>query len=256
MVTIKTEQEIETLREGGKILAQILQTLAEKTKAGVMSDVLETTLREEIKKYGAKPAFMGYTPHGASRPFPAALCLSINSQIVHGIPHEHPVQIKEGDIVSLDTGIIFHGLYTDSAITVGVGEIDGKAKLLLKATKESLDAGINAVRPGVKTGDVGMAIEAVARKYKFKIADELGGHGVGYKPHEDPFMPNFGKKGEGVTLKEGMVLAIEPMLNEGTSRIVLEDDGYTISTGDGKRSAHFEHTVVVTKDGCEILTQL
>jgi len=254
MVTIKTKEEIAKLKEGGKVLHDLLHFLAGEVREGVSTKYLESLARKEIEEVGAKPAFLKYTPHGADRPFPAALCVSVNDVVVHGIPNENPIIIKNGDIVTIDTGLCYKGMYTDSAITIPCGEIDEKAKLLLKATKEALNMAIKVVRDGATTGSIGAAIEKVAKKYKFFPAEDLGGHGVGYSQHEDPFIPNFKMRGDGVVLKEGMVLAIEPMLNEGTSKVDFLSDGYTVVTHDGSRSAHFEHTIVVTKNGAEILT--
>lgn len=254
MVTIKTKEEIAKLKKGGKVLHDILHFLAGEVRDGVSTKYLETIARKKIDEAGATPAFLKYTPYGAPRPFPAALCVSVNDVVVHGIPNEKPIIIKDGDIVTIDTGICFEGLYTDSAITVPCGEVDEKAKLLLKATKEALNMAIKVVRDGATTGSIGAMIERVAKKYKLYPAEDLGGHGVGYSQHEDPFIPNFKMKGDGVVLKEGMVLAIEPMLNEGTSRVEFLNDGYTVVTADGSRSAHFEHTIAVTKNGAEILT--
>lgn len=254
MVTTKTKEEIEILREGGKILAEILNKLSTMIVPGVHTLELDEQARFFMKQKGAISAFLGYTPYGAKRPYPAALCVSINSEVVHGIPNENNRIINEGDIVSLDCGIIYKGLYTDSAVTVPCGEIDSKAKKLLSTTKEALAKGIDAARVGKKTGDIGEAIEKFVRGKGFGIAENLGGHGVGYSQHEDPFVPNFGKPNQGVSLKPGMVIAIEPMLNEGSAKVKLLSDGYTYKTVDGKRSAHFEHTILISKTGPEILT--
>ncbi len=254
MITIKSKSEIEILREGGKILHDLLHFLANEVRPGVSTKYLETLARKKIEEAGAEPAFLNYSPKGAARPFPAALCVSVNEVVVHGIPNENPRILKEGDIVTIDTGLCYKGFYTDSAISFGVGKIDPTATKLLKATREALDAAIKAALPGAKTSDIGAAIEKVAKKYKFSPAQDLGGHGVGYSQHEDPFIPNFSMRG-GVELKAGMVLAIEPMLNEGKGAVRFKNDGYTVVTADGKRSAHFEHTVVVTDGGAEILTQ-
>lgn len=269
-VSIKTATDIDILRKAGKILASILRELEKAVKPGVSSQALEDLARKLTAEADAKPAFLGYTPQGASRPYPAALCLSVNDVIVHGIPNENPLTIKEGDIVTIDMGISYKGMIVDSAITVGVGEVDQKGKQLLKAGKESLDAAIELCKHwteyvgpagksgGIKTGDIGAAIEKSVeyyhKTYSFNFADGLGGHGVGYSVHEDPFVPNFGKPGQGVLLKPGMVIAIEPILNEGDSRITLDDDDYTYRTIDGKRSVHFEHTVLITDTGAEVLT--
>ncbi len=255
MVTIKTNQQIETLRKGGKILSMILKELAAEVRDGVSTNYLEKLARKKMEEAGAKPAFLKYTPKGARRPYPAALCVSVNDEIVHGIPNENAKILKEGDIVSLDTGIEYEGMFTDSAITVGVGEIDKVAKNLLRATEEALAVAISVAKAGAFTGDIGVAIERVAKKYKFSCAEDLGGHGVGFSQHEDPFIPNFKMKGKGVLLKEGMVVAIEPMLNEGVGKTVFLSDGYTAVTGDRKRSAHFEHTVAITKGAADILTK-
>ena len=256
MITIKTPDEIKTLREGGRILVRILDMVSKKTIPGVSTDELNDYVNELCNKEDVIPVFLNYTPYGAKRAYPASICISINDEVVHGIPNEQPRILREGDIVSLDMGISYKKLIVDSAITVGVGEIDEKAKRLLDITKKALEVGVNAVHEGVKTGDIGEAIESFVKKYKFAIAEDLGGHGVGYHVHEDPFIPNIGMKGQGPALKEGMVIAIEPMLNEGTAKVYIDKDGYTIKTADGKRSAHFEHTVAITKDGCEILTSL
>ena len=255
MITIKTKSEIEKLRRGGKILARILREIAVEVRDGVSANYLDKLARKKIIDAGARPAFLHYQPKGARRPYPAALCVSVNDEIVHGIPNESPKILKEGDIVSLDSGIEFEGMFTDAAITVGVGTIDANAKKLLKATHEALDAAISATKPGATTGDIGKVIEKVAKKYKFSCAENLGGHGVGHSQHEDPFVPNMAMKGKGVALKEGMILAIEPMLNEGKSKTRFLADGYTAVTADGKRSAHFEHTVAITKEGADILTR-
>lgn len=267
-VTIKTAADIDILRKAGKILAGILGELAKAVKPGISSQSLEDLARKLTSEGGAKPAFLGYTPYGAPRPYPAALCLSTNDVVVHGIPNINPYKLKEGDIVTLDMGISYQGMIVDSAVTVGVAEVDAQGKQLLKAGKESLDAAIELCKhwpkhslgkkPGIKTGDIGAAIEKAGeyyrKKYGFHFAEGVGGHGVGYHVHEDPFVPNFGQPGQGVVLKPGMVIAIEPILNEGDERITLDDDEYTYRTFDGKRCVHFEHTVLITETGAEILT--
>lgn len=259
--SIKTAEDIEILRKAGAILADILRKLDIAAKPGVSSQDLEDLARKLTAEAGATPAFLGYTPQGASHPFPAALCLSVNDVVVHGIPNVNPSVLEEGDIVTIDMGISYKGLIVDSAITVGIGEVDQRGKQLLKAGKETLDAAIELCknRTGViKTGDIGASVEKAGeyyhKTYGFNFAEGLGGHGVGYAVHEDPFVPNFGKPGQGVVLKPGMVIAIEPILNEGDSRITLDDDDYTYRTFDGKRSVHFEHTVLITETGAEVLT--
>lgn len=253
-VTIKTQREIQILREGGKRLAGVLATVSGKVRPGISSRELNDLAEKLIREGGDTPAFLGYAPSGAKRPFPATLCVSVNDEVVHGIPNEIEKILKEGDIVTLDAGLVHGGLFTDSAITVAVGKIDEGARKLLKTTQKALAVGIKAVRAGATTGDVGFAIESFVKPFNFGIVRELAGHGVGYAVHEEPFVPNFGKKGEGVVLQAGMVIAIEPMLNEGGAGVKLAKDGYTYITKDGSRSAHFEHTVVVTENGADILT--
>jgi methionyl aminopeptidase len=255
-VTIKTKEEIDILREGGKRLAFILAEVGKAAKVGVSTIELDDLASKLTLEGGDKAAFLNYRPAGAKRPYPATICVSINDAIVHGIPNEEPVILKDGDIVSLDMGLNHKGLFTDSAITVGVGNVDEAGKRLMEATEMSLYAGIQAVKEGKHVRDISYAIERYVRPKHFGIVEELCGHGVGYKVHEDPFIPNYCLEEKGEKLKTGMVLAIEPMLNEGSKHIVLDEDEWTYRTADGKRSAHFEHTIVVTKDGCEILTQL
>ncbi len=254
MIRLKTKEEIAILREGGKRLSEILSALSEAVVPGVYAEELNSLAMKLIEKGGDKPAFLNYTPYGAHRPYPAALCVSINEEIVHGIPNESPKIISDGDIVGLDTSIIHNNLITDSAVTVLSGNVDNEGKLLVERTKEALSKGIQAAKPGKTVGDIGFAIEKFIKPFGYGIVRELAGHGVGYKVHEDPYVPNFGNKGEGPKLRPGMVIAIEPMVNEGGEDIILEEDGYTYRTADGKRSAHFEHTIAITEKGAEILT--
>jgi methionyl aminopeptidase len=254
MITLKTKEDIVILREGGRRHAEILRQLVAMIKPGVHSGELETRARELIAEGGDKAAFLGYTPYGASRPYPAALCVSVNDEVVHGIPNETDKILKEGDIVTLDLGLVHKGLITDAAITVPVGKISPELEKLLEMTKKAMMAGIKAAKGGRKIGDIGNAIERVAAPFRYGVVEELAGHGVGYSVHEDPYVPNFGRAGHGEILKPGLVIAIEPMFNLGTKRVKLDSDGYTFRTADGKPSAHFEHTVVITKSGAEILT--
>ena len=254
MITIKKPEEIAILREGGKRHAEILRQIARVVKPGISSAKLNTLAEKLIKENGDEAAFLGYTPKDAKRPYPAALCVSINNEIVHGIPNEKEKILKEGDIVSLDLGLCHDGLFTDAAITVPVGEIDELAKKLIETTKKALAIGIGAARGNGFVGNIGAAIEKFVKPFGYGIVRDLAGHGIGYAIHEPPFVPNFGKKGKGEKLLPGMVLAIEPMLNEGTEKVVLDEDGYTYKTADGKRSAHFEHTVVIADSDAEILT--
>ena len=254
MITVKTPEEIKILREGGRRLAGILHKVAQHAVSGVSTLELDTCARTLAIEGGDTPSFLGYRPHGAKRLYPASLCVSINDEVVHGIPNESPKILKEGDIVSLDMGLIHRKLITDCAITIGVGVIDAEAIKLLEITKKALSKGIGAIKAGHTTGDIGYAVERCIKPYGYGIVRELAGHGVGYEIHEDPYIPNFGKKGEGETLRAGMVIAIEPMINEGTEKVLLDKDGYTFRTKDGKRSAHFEHTVAITEKGAVILT--
>lgn len=254
MSLIKTPAEIEILREGGKRLARVVQEVSKAVRPGVttleLNDLADTLIREK----GDTPAFMGYTPSGAKRPFPAAICISINEEIVHGIANEDWRTIGEGDIVSLDCGITHKDLITDHAVSVIAGKGNAEAKELLKATREGMMAGIKAAVGGAKVGDISAAIEKAGVEAGYGIVYELGGHGVGHKVHEEPYIPNVGDAGTGVDLVPGMVLAIEPMFTEGTPRVKLMPDGYTFVTKDGSRAAHFEHTILITNGKPEILT--
>ncbi|MEK7129281.1 MAG: type I methionyl aminopeptidase [Patescibacteria group bacterium] len=254
MITIKTKKEIDILREGGKRLAGILLKVRKAVRPGVTSLSLDLLAEKLIREAGDEPAFLRYQPWGAQYPYPASLCVSVNNEVVHGIPRT--TKLKDGDIVSLDLGIRHEGLITDAAVTVAVGHADANAEKLIRITQEALGIGILEVKPGNFVGDIGKAIEKFVKPYGYGVVKLLGGHGVGYEVHEEPFIPNYKIKGNGPKLKTGMVLAIEPMLNEGTDDVYLDKDGYTFKTADGKRSAHFEHTVVVTDKGAEILTTL
>ncbi len=256
MVTIKTKEEINLLREGGRRLVEIMEAISQRILPGTSSIELNNLAEKMAIDGGDKPAFLNYKPYGAKRPYPASLCVSVNDEIVHGIPNEGGKILKEGDIVSLDMGLVHKGLITDMAITMPVGKIDDSARKLIEVCRESLMKGIKAAKGDKNIGDIGFAIERHVRPFDYGIVRELAGHGVGYKVHEEPYVPNFGKRGEGEKLKPGMILAIEPMLNEGTEKIILDKDGYTYRTADGKRSVHFEHTILITKKGPEILTKL
>lgn len=250
---IKTKEEIEILREGGKRLARILSTLRDAIKPGVTTGELDKLAEKLMRDGGDEPAFLHYTPEGVIIPYPGSLCVSVNDEIVHGIGGDRV--LKEGDIIGIDTGIKHNGLYTDSALTVPVGEIDASAKKLIMVTEGALMAGIDSARAGNTTGDIGYAIEEYVKSYGLVVVEELGGHGVGYKQHEDPHISNYGEKGKGTRLQAGMVLALEPIVNEGTRYIKLMSDGYTYVTRDHKRSAHFEHTILITDGDAEILTK-
>ena len=262
-IYLKTAEEIKIMQEGGKRHAEILAQLASQVKPGVSTLILEEEALRLIKGKGDKPAHLGYTPRGARRPFPAALCLSINDEIVHGIPNENIRIIKEGDLVSIDLSLEHNGLITDSAITVPCGAVDDESRRLLEVTEKALYAGIKAAKPSNTVGDIGEAITDIVERSGFSIADDLSGHGVGYKIHEEPFVPNVAKKGEGPEIREGLVLAVEPMFCQGNATTKCLSDGYTYVTRDKSRSAHFEHTIAFTKKGLpagkagvEILTKV
>lgn len=254
-MTITNDSQRAHLIEAGKRLAAVLQALKAKVAPGVTSEELDDLAEQLIRDGGDEPCFLGYTPEGAPRPYPATLCVSVNDEIVHGIPNESPRTLGAGDIVGLDLGLKHEGVIVDSAITVAVGQIDTVSQKLLYATENALGAGIEAAKPGNHVGDISAAIQEVIEGAGFAVVKELGGHGVGAKVHEEPFVPNFGRKGEGPELTEGMVLALEPISSAGKASAVLSGDGYTYRTKDGSRSAHFEHTILIEKEGARIITQ-
>jgi methionyl aminopeptidase len=254
-MTITTDTQRTDLIEGGKRLAAVLEALRAKVAPGVTTEELDDLAEKLIRDGGDEPCFLGYTPEGADREYPATLCVSINDEIVHGIPNESLKTLKEGDIVGLDLGLSHNGIIVDAAITVPVGQIDAETKKLLVATEMALTAGIQAAAPGKHIGDIGSAIQKEIEGAGFKVIKELGGHGVGELVHEEPFVPNFGKPGQGAELVEGMVLALEPISSAGKAAVKLDADGYTIRTKDGSRSAHFEHTILIEKGGARIITK-
>ncbi|MFA4890620.1 MAG: type I methionyl aminopeptidase [Candidatus Paceibacterota bacterium] len=254
MIAIKTPKEIKILREGGEILASVLREVEKKVRPGVATIELDELAEKLIRRAGGEPSFKNYKTREDRVPYPASLCVSIDDEVVHGIPKKEKILI-EGDIVSLDLGMKYNSLYTDAAITVPVGEVEEKTKKLIEVCKKSLSKGIKAAKSGATIGDIGFAVQSYVEKKGFKVVRNLAGHGVGYKVHEEPEIPNFGKKGTGEILKAGMVLAIEPMITAGGYEIILDDDNWTWKTKDGSLSAHFEHTIVVTKKGGEILTK-
>lgn len=256
MARLKTKKEIGIMREGGGRLASVLNDVVAIVRPGIRASELDKLAEKKIRDFGDEPAFLNYTPWGADRPYPATLCVSVNDEVVHGIPNEKEKILKEGDIVGLDIGMKHAGLYVDMAVTVPVGDIDPSAQKLIDATKEALKRAIDVCREGSDLSDIGCAIEFFVKPFGYGIVEDLGGHGVGHKIHELPYIRNYCVKEKMGILKEGMVLALEPMLNEGTHEVALDKDGYTYRTKDGKRSAHFEHTIVITKDGSEILTKL
>lgn len=251
---VKTDEDIVILREGGKRLAQILRTLKGAVKPGIHTRDLNELAEKLIREGGDTPSLLGYQPLFAKRPYPATLCVSVNDEVVHGIPSENNRELMEGDIVGLDLVLTHGDLFVDAAVTVPVGKIDADAQRLIDATQAALKAAIQAAISKNRVGDVSSAIEETAVSHGFAPVHELGGHGVGYKVHEEPMVPNVGDPGTGHRLEKNMVLAIEPIINEGSPDVVLQKDGYTYKTADGKRSAHFEHTIVITDGAAEILT--
>ncbi len=247
MINIKTPREIELLRVAGEITGSTHIHLIPFIKPGITTKELDKLAYDYIIKRGATPSFKGYDG------FPGTICASVNEEVVHGIPSNR--KLKEGDIISIDIGACYKGYHGDSAWTYPVGEISEEKKCLLAHTEKSLFEGLGAIKDGAKVGDIGHAISKYANAHKLGVVKELVGHGVGTDVHEAPDVPNYGELNTGPTLKEGMVIAVEPMLNLGTRKIYILDDDWTIVTADDKPSAHFEHTVVVTKDGYEILTR-
>jgi methionyl aminopeptidase len=248
---IKTDAEIDTIAEGGKILHEILMQTAGLVRPGISTWELNEYAEKKIYECGGVPSFKGYGQK--KNPFPAALCTSINSVVVHGIPSKEAI-LKSGDIISLDIGMKYKNLFTDTAITTGVGHISTVAEKLIAVTKKSLENAIKQARPGNLIGDISWATQKTVEDAAFSVVRDLVGHGVGYEVHEDPAVPCFGKAGQGPLLKEGMVIAIEPMVCEGEYFLNYDRDGWTISTKDGSLAAHFEHTIAITKDNPRILT--
>lgn len=253
-IKLKTPDEIQILRQGGHLMASLLNALEREVVVGNTTQDVDDAAMALIEAHGLEPMILGYQPRFAPRPYPAATCVSINDVVVHGIPNEDPVPFADGDVVSIDLVIGYEGMVLDAARTVGVGALDPAAAELLSVTKAALKAGIAAAKPGNRVKDIGAAIEAVVPE-GFAIVRDFCGHGVGYALHEEPQIPNFATRGDSPELLPGMVLAIEPMIIIGDNPDVLIDrDGYTALTASGERAAHMEHTVLVTEKGPEILT--
>lgn len=245
---VKTEAEIENIRISGQLWGKVMQVLQRQTEAGMTTQDVADIAKKELGKLGGKPAFLGYNG------FPDVICISVNEEVVHGIPGKRV--IEDGDLVSLDYGVNYNGMITDGAITLGIGDLTGAKRKLIKGTKEALEAGVAAVKDGVKTGDIGAAVEKVMLSHGFGIVRDLVGHGVGHHVHEEPDIPNYGAAGTGKKLSAGMTIAIEPMSTLGSESVVMDRDGWTIKTQDSSLSAHFEYTVLITKDSAEIITLL
>lgn len=249
MTRVKSAEEILAMREAGKMLATVLQKLAATMEVGQTSKDLANIARKELKSLGGEPTFLGY--YG----FPDVLCVSINDAVVHGIPSATEV-IEDGDIVSMDFGVTYKGMITDGAISVIVGQADPKDVALLNTTKKSLDNAIKAVKAGVQVGTISHAAESVLQRGHYGIVRDFVGHGVGHILHEEPNIPNYGKAGTGPVLQAGMTIALEPMATRGSDDVYIASDGWKVLTRDGSRAAHFEHTVLITEKGAEIITTI
>ncbi len=247
-IIIKSPHEIESMRRAGRVLAELLQVLSREICPGMKTRELDRITARELSRLGAKPSFLGY------RGFPGRLCISINDEIVHGIPGDRV--ISEGDIVSLDVGAVVDGFQADSATTVGIGQVSPVARSLMEAASGALKAGIAASRKGSRLGDISSAIQTFVEARGFSVVREYTGHGIGRDMHEDPQIPNFGQPGEGIELREGMAMAIEPMVNAGSWRTRVAPNRWTVLTSDGSLSAHFEHTIAVTNGEPDVLTVL
>jgi methionyl aminopeptidase len=248
MTKLTSQTQINALREGGKILANVLAVIAKEIVPGSKASELDSLAEKLIRKAGAEPAFKGY------QGFPTTLCVSVNSEVVHGIPG-HKV-FKNGDIVGLDCGVKFKNLFTDAALTVGVGKISPEAKKIIEITEQSFWQAKKIIKAGVMTGNIGHTIQTFVEENGFNVVRALVGHGVGYHVHEDPKIPNYGEKGTGVKLEAGTIIAIEPMVTEGSYVVKTTNDHWTVVTADGGLAGHYEHTIMITEKGCEIITQL
>lgn len=251
---IRTPEERTAMIEAGRRLGAVLEALQASVRPGVSTGELDALSEKLIRDGGDVPAFKGYSPEGARFPFPAALCISVNDEVVHGIPESDRI-LKEGDIVSLDLGLIHEGCIVDSAVTVAVGTTDATSYALMDTTRQALEDAIAAARPGNRVGDISFATECAFRGTKFSVVKILGGHGVGRHVHEEPFIANAGIPGTGPEIVSGMVLALEPIANSGRASVQLMPDGYTFRTRDGSRSAHFEHTILVEDDETLVITR-
>jgi methionyl aminopeptidase len=252
-ISLKTRRDLAHMREAARHVAEILLEVREKTVPGVTTGELGDCAAKAIKERGVESSFLGYGPHGLPR-YPSVICISVNEEIVHGIPG--PRELKDGDIVGLDFGVSVNGWHGDSAVTVPVGRVDGKAAKLLETTREALYKGIEQMVPGHRLSDIGHAVQAHAEREGFSVVRQFVGHGIGRRLHEPPQIPNYGEPGKGPRLMPGMVFAIEPMVNVGGIDVKMLEDEWTAVTADGSLSAHFEHTILITDDGPEILTRV
>lgn len=247
MITIKSKSELDRMRRAGRIVAKFLKEVEAQVKPGVTTAELDKFAENLIRSEKGIPAFKGY--HG----FPATICASVNDEVVHGMPGKRV--LKEGDVIGVDVGAIVEGFYADAARTFAVGKVDPAVLKLMRVTRESLEAGIRAVKPGNRISDISHAVEQAVKPHGYGIVRQYVGHGIGSQLHEEPQIPNYGKPGQGAEIKPGMAFAIEPMVNAGTHETKLLKDGWTVVTADGKPSAHFENTVIVTENGAELITQ-
>lgn len=254
MISLKTTEEIEIMRQGGDILARVLYEVAQEARAGVSLKTLDNLAEKLIVGYGARPSFKGYRQDNLSKAYPASLCVSLNYEVVHGVPDER--MLKKGDVVSLDAGVFYNGFHNDSALTLAVGEVTTQAKELIWVAKKALELAIEKIKPGRAWGDIAYSIKKYVMEAGFDVVRELTGHGIGRQLQEDPSLPNFGRKGDEPLLKEGMVIAVEPMVVAGRPEVEIGLDGFVYQTKDKSLSAHFEHTIAVTKNGALALTQL
>lgn len=249
MTRVKTGAELEAMRTSGQVLATVLDVLKKEAAAGMTTKDLADKAKQELRALGGQPTFLGY------QGFPDVLCVSVNDEVVHGIPSTTKI-LKNGDVLSMDFGVTFKGMVTDAAITVVIGKGDRKDLELVATTEASLEAAIACMKAGVRIGDIGHAVQAVLDEAGYGIVRDLVGHGVGHSLHEDPNIPNYGKPGTGLSLQAGMTVAVEPMATRGHHAVVTDHDGWTIRTRDGSRAAHFEHTILITEQGAEVLTSL
>jgi methionyl aminopeptidase len=247
-IMVKSKEDLAAMRRAGQVAAQALQTVVQAIRPGITTRELDRIAEDQIRQLGGVPSFLGY------RGFPASICTSVNDEVVHGIPG--PRKLRTGEIVSVDLGAVVDGFHGDLAVTVPVGDVSAPIARLLQVTREALEIGIGAVRPNGRLGDVSAAIQKYVELHRFSVVREFAGHGIGRGLHEEPQIPNFGRPGNGVSLRPGMTLAIEPMVNMGTAEVMMDPDGWTVRTRDRKPSAHFEHTVAVGEDGPIVLTGL
>lgn len=251
-IKLKSEEDIKKLRKSGKILSNTLHSLKNNVKPGIKLGYLDQKAKKFIRESGGEPAFLGYKPAGAKNPYPSSICASVNEEIVHGLPNK---KIRDGDLLTIDIGVKYEGMITDSALTVGVGSINDQAERLIEVTKKTLLRGVKMCRPGGHVGDIGFAIESCVKEHDLRIIKNLTGHGVGFDLHEKPTILNYGEKNTGAELKKGLVIAVEPMVSISSDIAKQREDGSFV-TSDGSLSAHFEVTLVITDEGREILTPL